>query len=310
VTPQLLFGSDVNRNGQTDEHELMIDTGGTVSTDPRGWSAYLTLYSVEANLTPEGQPKVYLNTNDLNKLVEDLSAVGFADEWITFIVAYRQAGPAQASTRIGGTQDGAAANPAAESASGELNMEIQPSTPIGTILDLIGAEVEYTFDGTPGPQRMASPFTALEVGAFLPKLMDYVTVNPSATIPGRINVNQCLPQILMGIPGMTQELADKILAARSADAATADPGRAYETWLLSEGIVTLAEMKVLLPFICGGGDAYRAQVVGYVQGGQASCRAEVVVEATSPMPRVVLWRDLTHLGRGYSLETLGVDYTQ
>ncbi len=189
-------------------------------------------------------------------------------------------------------------------------MEQQPATPIGTILDLIGAEVEYTFSGAPGPQRLTSPFVATAVGTYLPQLMDYVTVNPSATIPGRININQCSSQVLMGIPGMTPEIADKILAARSADAASADPARGYETWLLTEGIVTLPEMKVLMPFICAGGDAYRAQVVGYIQSGQAACRAEVVIEATSPLPRVVLWRDVTHLGRGYSLDTLGVDYLQ
>ena len=91
---------------------------------------------------------------------------------------------------------------------------------------------------------------------------------------------------------------------------SADPARRYETWLLSEGVVTLAEMKALMPFVCGGGNVYRAQVVGYFQGGQAASRAEVVFDATSPLPRVVLWRDLSHLGRGYALETLGVDFSQ
>jgi hypothetical protein len=51
-------------------------------------------------------------------------------------------------------------------------------------------------------------------------------------------------------------------------------------------------------------------VVGYFQGGQASSRAEVVFDATSPLPRIVLWRDLTHLGRGYTLDTLGLNYSR
>src|SRR5205814_6655236 len=97
VTPQLLFGADTNRNGQLDQHELMQDTGDTVATDPagfRGWTAYLTIYSVEWNINPEGNPKVYLNTNDLNQLSDDLGAAGFDQEWINFIIAYRQVGPA------------------------------------------------------------------------------------------------------------------------------------------------------------------------------------------------------------------------
>jgi hypothetical protein len=49
------------------------------------------------------------------------------------------------------------------------------------------------------------------------------------------------------------------------------------------------------------------QVVGYYQGSGIASRAEVVLDATGETPRVVLWRDMSHLGRGYSLETLGVD---
>jgi hypothetical protein len=321
VTPQLLFGADINRNAQLDQHELLEENSGGASTDPtafRGWSAYLTLYSVEWNINPDGQPKVYLNTNDLNKLVEDLSAAGFPQEWITFIVAYRQVGPsgggagAGGAGGAGGTQVNVTSTP---TTGGELNMDLQPTTPIAQILDLIGAQVQYTFvqpTGVTGgaPTTLTSPFAETGVASYLPKLMDYVTVNPAATVPGRININQCSATVLAGIPGMTSDVVSKIIAQRNIDTASADPSRRYETWLLSEGIVTLAQMKALMPFINGGGNAYRCQVVGYFQGGQGSSRVEVVFDATSPLPRIVLWRDLTHLGRGYSVETLGVNYGQ
>ena len=316
VTPQLLFGADVNRNGQLDEHELLDEVNGGATTDPasfRGWSAYLTLHSVEWNINPDGQPKVYLNTSDLNKLVEDLSAVGLDETWITFIVAYRQAGPSAgaATVTVGGNQSqgGGSLTAGTNTEWGELNMDFQAKTPIGSILDLVGARVQYTFQGAPAATTLESPFTELDIAGFLPQLMDYVTVNPAQTIPGRININQCSRTVLLGIPGMTAEIADKIIAQRNVDVATSDPARRYETWLLSEGLVTLPEMKTLMPFICGNGRAYRAQVVGYFQGGQASSRAEVIFDATSPLPTVVSWKDLTHLGRGYSLETLGVNYT-
>jgi Type II secretion system (T2SS), protein K len=326
VTPQLLFGADINRNGQLDQHEMLEENNGGASTDPagfRGWSAYLTLYSVEWNITPEGQPKVYLNTNDLSKLVEDLSAAGFPNEWITFIVAYRQAGPSSSGggtgvggTGTGGNAGGAGATVGGQAAWGELNMDLQPTTPIGSVLDLVGARVQYTFQqstnttGVQAPTTLESPFTETGVATYMAQLMDYVTVNPAATIPGRININQCPATVLAGIPGMTAEISDKILSQRTIDSASADPSRRYETWLLAEGIVTLAQMKVLMPFINGGGNAYRAQIVGYFQGGQAASRAEVVFDATSPLPRIVLWRDLTHLGRGYTLDTLGVNYSK
>jgi hypothetical protein len=31
-----------------------------------------------------------------------------------------------------------------------------------------------------------------------------------------------------------------------------------------------------------------------------------VLDGTSQEPRVLLWRDISHLGRGYALETLGI----
>jgi len=117
VTPLLLFGSDINRNGQLDAHEMDENLGSGGSTDAetfRGWSAFLTLYSMEWNVSPLGQPRVYLNTNDLNKLVEDLAAIQFPEEWINFIVAYRQAGPTAA---VAGAQTGGVA------AAGKLKMD-------------------------------------------------------------------------------------------------------------------------------------------------------------------------------------------
>ncbi|HEY2415416.1 MAG TPA: type II secretion system protein GspK [Pirellulaceae bacterium] len=334
VTPQLLFGADSNRNGQLDQHELTQDTGDTVSTDAtgfRGWSSFLTIYSVEWNITPDGNPKVYLNTNDLNKLVDDLGAAGLNADWINFIVAYRQAGPSGGGGGGGGAAAGAAGatttgtagaagaatagattpgNTPVAAGSGELNMDLQPQTTIGSILDLVGAQVQYTFQGGMAPSTLASPFADGAYASYLPQLMDYVTVNPAATIPGRININQCSSTVLSGIPGMTSDISSKILAQRTIDSTSADPARKYETWLLSESIVTLPQMKILMPFINGGGNAYRAQIVGYFQGGQAASRVEAVFDATSPLPRIVLWRDLTHLGRGYPLDTLGVNYSQ
>ncbi|MBW8885027.1 MAG: general secretion pathway protein GspK, partial [Planctomycetia bacterium] len=318
VTPQLLFGVDINHNYQLDRYEQAEENTAGASTDPnafRGWAAYLTIYSVEWNITPEGNPKVYLNTADLNKLVEDMQAASFPQDWMNFIVAYRQMGPSQSTTTVIGTNNTAAASntlggTATTQPTGDLNMDLPAQTPIGGILDLIGAQVQYTFAGAPAPSTLNSPFTADGLATYLPQLMDYCTVNPAATIPGRININQCSAMALAGIPGMTSDISSKILTQRTVDLANADPSRRYETWILTENIVTLDQMKVLMPFICGSGAAYRCQVVGFFQDGKAYSRAECVFDATSPLPRILLWRDLTHLGRGYSMEMLGANFSR
>jgi type II secretory pathway component PulK len=301
VTPQLLFGSDVNRNGQLDPHEQSDDaTGG--ATDPvgfRGWSAYLTLHSLEWNVNPNGQPRIYLNQEDLQKLYDELSEV-FPEDWVTFIIAYRQSGPYTSTLRT--------AQPAAGK---QLDLSKPAKTPIGQVLDLVGANVRHTFSGDSSPTFIASPFSdgLGAMGVYMPMLMDHVTVNPSLVIPGRININQASATVLAGIPGMTPEIVEQIVARRDV-APTDNVGRRHETWLLQEGVVTLSEMKQMMTFVTAGGSVYRGQVVGYYQGGQAASRAEVIFDATSPLPRILFWRDISHLGRGYAVETLGIDFSE
>lgn len=306
VTPSLLFGADVNRNGMIDPHEAEGEAANSSqgvaedgSYSGSGWASYLTLYSMESNLAADGTPRIYLNNDDLNQLFTDLSA-RFPAEWATFIVAYRQNGP------YTGSQE------AVDGATGTLDMTREAKFPLSQLLDLVGAKTRVRFSGEIQSVVLNSPFRS-DIGAFnatLPQLMDGATINPATTIPGRVNVNQAPATILRGIPGMDEEIVEQILTRRSLDVGTDQPGRQHETWLLAEGLVTLDEMKTLQPFICGGGQVYRAQVVGYFQGGEAASRAEAIFDATTAAPRLVFWRDVSHLGRGFALETLGVDYSE
>ena len=312
VTPALLFGRDVNRNGQLDPSEsgneqtapatpttLANASAATGSLD-RGWSAYLTLYSRERNTNPEGQPRIYLNMTDLKKLHEALSEV-FPADWVTFIVAYRQGTPATGSS-----------NNAQKNVTKAIDFNKPAKTNFTQVLDLIGSTTQVTFANEAVNTSLASPFTA-ELGAmnvYLPKLLDYVTVNPADSIPGRINILQAPAALLRGIPGLDQTMVDQILNLREAEVSTEKPNRRHETWLLAEAVVTLEQMRLLQPFINSGGQVYRTQIVGYFQHGEAAARGEAIFDATGLVPRVLLWRDMSHLGRGYALETLGLDYSE
>lgn len=299
VTPELLFGRDQNRNGFIDPHEMDASSSSSAPSDgslDRGWSAYLTLYSQERQLSSQGQACVNLNQPDLTVLSEQLNAV-FPAEWTTFILAYRLNGPYTGQ------------NAGQQNVTGELDLTKQPKRTLNQVLDLIDAKVQVTFMGDSQATLIASPFTSdlVAMNVYMPLLMDNACTSDAKTIPGRINVNQSPRVLLQKIPGMSEEILTEILSRRSPESQPDKPIRRSETWLLAEGIVTLTEMRALTPFLCGGGDVYRAQVVGYYQGGQAASRAEVVFSATEATPRIVLWRDLSHLGRGYALETLGID---
>jgi hypothetical protein len=321
--PRLLFGCDLDRNALIDVGEA--DNQGIVGVDNsdgsmnRGWAAYLTLYGLESNLNPDGEPKIDLNQSDMQQLHDQLQEA-LGEEWARFIVAYR----------LG--EDAGEDEPASAGATIELDYSQQPKRTLSTVLDLIGKNVKLTSGdnagnaagtggapagGAPtgGAQGGAAQETILEtpfpddpasMDSYLPTLMDYVAVVTTSPLAGRININQAPRVILKGIPGMTEEIVDRIIAAREPNPTIALPTRHHETWILSEGLVTLEQMKALMPFVTAGGSVYRVQVVGYFDRGGPAVRIEAVLDATSNPARVLFWRDITNLGRGYPLEILGV----
>ena len=59
VTPQLLYGNDLNRDGIFEPEE----EDGTGAFNP-GWAGYLTIYSREQNVDSTGNPRIYVNGSD------------------------------------------------------------------------------------------------------------------------------------------------------------------------------------------------------------------------------------------------------
>jgi DNA uptake protein ComE-like DNA-binding protein len=302
VTPALLYGVDANRNGYAESSEpdplSLTEVDNSDGTLDRGWAAYLTLYSVERNVRPDGTPKIDVNQDDMQQLYDELVEALGQDE-ATFIVAYRQFGPSQSTTRSG---------------QGSVNLDFSRpgNETISTVLDLIGAKVEVQVEGSQQPAVLDSPFPDVPGLAIEPvtALCENVTAQPSELIPGRININEAPRVILEGIPGMSGEAVDQILGVREPDAVEADPRRRNEVWLWSEGIISLEEMKAMAPYITGGGSVYRAQAIGYFDEGGPAARIEVVLDATTSPARVVSWNDISHLGPGYPKEMLGIEMTQ
>jgi DNA uptake protein ComE-like DNA-binding protein len=305
VTPELLFGVDVNRNGLMDTaeavraKELGIDDPDGAAF--RGWAAYLTVHSAEANTRLDGTPKIDVNMDDLAELHKQLSTILDAEK-ANFIVAYRQGGAHD--------EDG----PTKIASSVTINFEEEGRVKINSILDLVGVKTAIAVPGGGGQgggaTELIAPAFAEESGAmrsYLPELMENLTAISGETIPGRLNINQAPRPLLEGLPGMTFDVVDRIIANRDVEFRTERPDRAYETWILADGFVTLDQMKRLLPLICAGGDVYRAQVVGYYDEEGPAVRTEVILDATKKPATIVDWRELKDLGPGYSPELLGIE---
>ena len=328
VVPELLFGADINRNGQIDTHEeparqrvqellsLANSTSGdevlnTGSLD-RGWSAYLTLYSQENNLNINGEPRININSDDLQTLHQDLSAV-FDPAVANFIILYRQGYELVDEPQTDGIPQPAS--------SVEIDFLREPERQFTQVLDLIGKRILYESDLVDEEPIDILPAYPLDISLAetLDRLMDNASTSSNPTIPGRLNINQAPRLLLQGVPGLSDEMVDFIIQTR-AIVPYQDQQNYYrhETWLLKQSGInfllggapfTLEDMKALQPFICGGGSVFRAQIIGYFEGGTASARGEVVIDATTVTPRIRLWRDLSHLGRGYPLDVLGLHYS-
>ena len=182
-----------------------------------------------------------------------------------------------------------------------------PKVQLASVLDLVGARVQVQFEGEAEPAVVESPFAADtgSMSTYLIELMDRVTLSEEPVLIGRVNVNQAPRAVLLAVPGMPAEAVETIMAQRIVSSDSQDPSYKHATWLLAQGIVTLDQMKAIEPHVTAGGRVFRAQVVGFFDAGNASARAEIVVDATASPPSLVSWKDLSHLGRGFSLELLG-----
>lgn len=306
MTPQLLFGADTNRNGMLDPDEqqrygVTVDTPGAL-----GLAAYFTIHGNEANKTRDGAFRVNINTDDLETLYEELNAALEDDVYASFICAYRMAGASAASAATGAAtdnnQDATDSQDWTTDLLDSLDLSAGGSIDFNQVLDLVDATVTLQVDGNSVSYR--SPFASLTAGLYMPLIMDRLVTSDTPTMPGRINVNECPAELLYGIPLLDEEQVGLILESRSSQ--SEDENHFFETWLLVEGIVTLDQMRNLVPLLTGGGDVYRAQIVGYFESSGLAHRQEVIIDATTVNPKIVSYRDLSHLGRAFDLQVLGI----
>ena len=130
------------------------------------------------------------------------------------------------------------------------------------------------------------------------------------------------------------ELVDALISRREIDLddpLSSDRARTLATFLLEEGYLSLGRkqnseaqsdeadqpdeadqldaaerMRRLIPFVCSGGDVFRAEIVGYFEDSPAITRAEVILDTTlNGLPEILMWQDKNHLQLGHSNETLG-----
>jgi hypothetical protein len=122
MTPQMLFGTDRNRNGILDPGE----DDGTGTLDP-GLGSYLTLYTREQNIDSSGNPRIYVNGSGLQNIYNQLSTL-VSPEVAAYLVIYRQYGPYGSSGGGGGKSGSGSGGGSGGSGGGQQGSGLAPTS--------------------------------------------------------------------------------------------------------------------------------------------------------------------------------------
>jgi len=77
----------------------------------------------------------------------------------------------------------------------------------------------------------------------------------------------------------------------------------YQTtvWLLTDAKLSAAKVRTLEQYITSRTQTYRVQSLGYFGQGGPVTRVEAIIDTNAGSPRILYFRDLTPLGRGYEV---------
>jgi hypothetical protein len=265
MTPQILYGSDLNHNGVIEPSESAVAgtalVQNTTTNDSRGIFNYITCFSKGgATSSAAGATPVNINPVNLNQLATLLQNAGVSSSKIAQIQLL-------ASRRTGNTVSGASFT----SITAFYTQALQPENLTAQQLSQVLAGVTV---GGAAAQTNATP---------------------------QVNVNTAPLQVLQSLLWENQGDAQTIIGARAGQTDTTDTAW-FLTALIGADPTSLA--NGVLEQITGQSYQYSADIVAVSADGRAFRRVRIVVDssgmaanATTQTPALVLYRkDLTSLG--------------
>jgi len=254
VTPELLYGEDANANGLLDPNEDDGDASPPGDNADgrldRGWFAYLTVYSYERNTDSIGQKRLNIKTADAASIRQRLSL----EDWA-----------AQSIVKARGEKD-------FEHLVDLLDVELDPSVPRDPEKDDINPRAEDEKD---------QPVT---VGIFQ-RIVGNITLTDDQMLPGRININTASQEVLATLPGVDDELVDRIIRYRDGG------GFASIGGLLDVSGMTKEKFAKLESHVTVRSNVFRVLSHGLAESGLAKATIECVVDRSGDVPQILYWRE-------------------
>jgi len=157
----------------------------------------------------------------------------------------------------------------------------------------------------PTKQTLSSPFNAgsSDLKGRLAKLLSETTTVEQPMIEGRIDITSAPAIVLAAIPGMTPELAQRIVQARR-EGTTSQEAILSIGWLVEKGIVDWVKLRELEPYITTRSDVFSLQSVGFRDDRTPVFRSTVLIDARQIPAQVRDLRVWHPWDRGFTTEVL------
>lgn len=300
-SPRMVLGNDRNRNGQLEPEE--DDLGGVLD---HGFSEYFTIYSRELNVDSQGLPRMFINDKTDPTMVYQQLRATVGDGVANFIMAARVNGIIKAGQRVqtsGQNVENREGGP--EFKGNEVNSDQLQD--LQSLWDLVDARVVKT--ETEGGNQKTVIYTSpikrsdrATLGQVMSILLDKFTTTASLELPPRVNINTAPADVIRILPRMTEADAQKILENRPNAGSDPSLSSVYSTiaWLVTLTDFNPTTMQQLEPYITARSQVYRVQSVGYDENNGPAVRIEAVIDTNYGRPRILYWRDISELGKGFS----------
>ncbi|TWU17138.1 hypothetical protein Pla52o_54770 [Novipirellula galeiformis] len=331
------LGGDLNQNYRLDPLELhwaarmmsegesaagssSLGGGGSTSESqlPLAWQRYLTWHSGQRNESAAGEPRLYLNEDNLTTLHQRLLQV-WPLEWANYVIAVRQYGLGGSNTQPTGDSSSDTSEVSGTNWSPDFSLPAKYS--LVSVLDLVEARIEVPAtesttesesaarDASGKKQTLPNPFTS-DISTsrdYLGRLLNESTVDLAPILEGRVDVTEAPVEVLAGVPGIDLALAQAIVRQRpTTEGATVSKASESIAWMLEAGLVDRSRLKQLEPYLTSRSDVYSLQAVGYRDAVSPVCRCTAIIDARQIPAQITNPQYWHPWDRGFSIETFSL----
>ena len=162
---------------------------------------------------------------------------------------------------------------------------IVENRPYKSIADLLDDSVIIgTLDDIKTSEKQESVRPNVEV--FL-QIADRITITDDQIIPGRININTAGEVVLQSLPGINEQLANRIIKSRQSQA----KGFGSIAQLLAVPGITITQFKELAELITVRSNVFTVHSRGQADRTGISHYIEAVVDRGSGEPKILYWKE-------------------